>query len=99
MSRRVLNISREGDSTTFLGSPDLLCHSHSNKVLPCVSMELPMFQFLLIAPSFTVAYHRKESAFISLTPSLQMYINNDEILSPPSLLQAEQSQFSQPFLK
>jgi len=60
-------------------------------------MELPMFQFLLIAPSFTVAYHRKESAFISLTPSLQMYINNDEILSPPSLLQAEQLQVSHPF--
>ena len=46
-SRWVLNISREGDSIASLGSLFQGSVTDSKGVLPCVSMELPVLQFVL----------------------------------------------------
>ncbi|PKU38679.1 rna-directed dna polymerase from mobile element jockey-like [Limosa lapponica baueri] len=43
-------------------------------------------------------HHREESGFILLTPALQILISIDEVPSQSSLLQAKQTQVSQPFL-
>jgi len=55
MSRRVLNISREGESTTSLGS--LFQISVTLKVLPHVQLERPMLQFVPVAPCRVTGHH------------------------------------------
>ena len=57
VSRWVFSISREGDSTTPLGSLFQCCHPHSEEVLPRVQLELPIFQFVPTAPCFVNGYH------------------------------------------
>ena len=37
----------------------VLCHSDSKEVLPCVSMESPVFQFQPAAPCPTVSHHQR----------------------------------------
>jgi len=39
----------------------VLHHSDSEGILPWVCMELPVFQFLPVAPGPVVAHHQKES--------------------------------------
>ena len=63
LSRWILNISREGDSTTSLGS---LCQcSITLRVkkffLTSVQLELPLLQFVPIAPCPVAEHHWKES--------------------------------------
>jgi len=58
MSRKVLNMSREGDSITPLGQPvPVLYHSQSKEVLPHVQMELLMLQFVPVAPCAVAGHH------------------------------------------
>lgn len=67
-SRWALNISAKRGSATSLGqSVPVLFHSHSKEVLPCVSTELPVFQFLTIAPCHVAAHYQKESTPTDLT--------------------------------
>ena len=87
MSRSVLNISREEDYTAYLASL-FQHHPQCKEVLPCVSMELPAFQFLPIAPCYIAACPQKKSALINLTPILQIF-NSGEI--PPQSYFSEKS--------
>jgi len=61
-------------------------------------MELPVFQFVLIASCPDADHHWKWSDPIHLPPVIQVLVNVDKIPSQPSLSQAEQPQVSQPFL-
>jgi len=50
VSRWVLNVSKEGDCTTSLGNLCQCCHAYSEVGFPCLCMELPVLQFVLIDP-------------------------------------------------
>ena len=94
-SRRVLNISREGDSTASLGSlgqgsVTLRGKKFFRRNFLCFSLcPLP----LVLSLSTT-----EESGSILLTPTLQIFISIYKVLSQPSPLQAEQAQLPQPLL-
>jgi len=75
-----------------------LRHPQREEVLPHVQMELPILQFMPIAPCPVAGHHWKESGPILLTPTLQIFIRIYKVPSQPSLLQAEQAQLPQPFL-
>jgi len=75
-----------------------LRHPQSEEVLPHVQLELPMLQFVPVAPCPVAGYHWKESGPILLTPTLKIFIGICKVPSQPSLLQAEQAQFPQFFL-
>ena len=68
--------------------------SDTEEFLPFVSVELPVLQFVPVAPCSTVAYHQKESGPIGSTPAVYMFINSDEIPSQSCLLHTEVSQVS-----
>ena len=88
--RRLHNIS---------GKPvPVLRHPQREEVLPHVQTELPVPQFVPIAPCPVTGDHWKELIPILLTPTLQIFVGIYKIPSQPSLLQAEQAQLSQPFL-
>jgi len=61
-------------------------------------MELPMLQFVPVAPCPVSGHHWKEFGPILLTPTLEIFISIYEVPLQPSLLQAEQAQLPQPFL-
>ena len=67
-------------------------------VFPHVQTELPLLQFVPVAPCPVTGHHWKESGPVLLTPTLQIFICIDKVPSQPSLLQAEQAQLPQPFL-
>jgi len=75
-----------------------LHHPQREEVLPHVQMELPVLQFVPIAPCPVTGHHWKESGPILLTPTLQLFIGISKVPSQPSLLQTEQAQLPQPFL-
>jgi len=81
-SRRFLNISREGDSTTSLDCLSQLSHSQ-RKVVSHVQMEHPVFQFVPIASCAITGNHQKELGPILLAPALSIYISIDKIPSSP----------------
>lgn len=56
-----------------------------------------LFQFLTIASCSGTSHVSKEPGFFHFVPALQVFIDN-KIPPENPLLQAEQSQFSQPFL-
>jgi len=71
----------------------VLRHPQSKAVvLPCVQVELPMLQFVPVAPCPVAGHHRKESGPILLTPTLKILISIYKILSQSSLHQAKQVQ-------
>ena len=75
-----------------------LCHPQREEVLPHVQLELPMLQFVPIAPCPVARHHWKEFGPILLTPTLVIFISIYKVPSQPSLLQAEQAQLPQLFL-
>ena len=89
LQRRLHNLS---------GQPvPVLHHPQSEEVLPHVQTELPMLQFVPIAPCPVAGHHWKESGPILLTPTLKTFISIQKVPSQPSLLQAEEAQLPQPF--
>ena len=76
----------------------MLHHPQREEVLPHVQMELPMLQFVPIAPFPVFGHHWKESGPILLPPTLQTFISISKVPSQPSLLQDKQTQLPQPFL-
>ena len=60
VSRQVLNISREGESTTSLGSLFQCSITLTVKFLH-INAELPMLQFMAISPCSLPTDHRKEA--------------------------------------
>ena len=57
----------------------VLHHPHSTEVLPGVLKEPPILQFVPIAPCPGTGHHWKESDFILIVPSLQVFVGIDEI--------------------
>jgi len=76
----------------------VLCHPQREEVLPHVQTELPVLQFVPVASCPVAGHHLKEFGPILLTPTLEIFIDIYKVPSQPSLLQAQQAQFPQPFL-
>jgi len=91
------NISREGDSPTLWAAWARAPSPQREEVLPRLQLELPLPQFVPVAPCPVAGHHCKESGPILLTP-LQILIGISKVPSQPSLLQAEQAQLPQPLL-
>jgi len=53
----------------------VLRHPQREEILPHVQMELPVLQFVPIAPCPVAGHHWKESGPVLLTPTLQIFIN------------------------
>jgi len=53
----------------------VLCHPQREEVLPHVQMELPVLQFVPIAPCPVSGHHWKEFGPILLTPTLQVFVS------------------------
>ena len=64
-----------------------LRHPQREEVLPHVQLELPLLQFVPVAPCPVAGHHWKESGPILLTPTLQIFVSFSKVLSQPSLLQ------------
>ena len=76
------------------GQPvSVLSHPHGKKVFPDVQMEPPVFVPVASGPDTTKEHG---SVFFALFPQAFIYIDKNP--PEPSLLQAEESQLSQPFL-
>ena len=52
-----------------------LCHPQREEVLPHVQMELPVLQFVPIAPCPVAGHHWKELGPILLTPTVQIFVS------------------------
>jgi len=61
-----------------------LRHPQREEVLPHVQMELPLLQFVPVAPCPVTGHHWKESGPILLTPTLQIFISIYKVPSQPS---------------
>ena len=98
-SSLALNASRDGASTTSLGNLfqciTTLCVKNflliSNLNLPCLSLK----PFPLVLSLFNLINSHSPLLFIC---SLQVLEGHNEVSPEPSLLQAKQAQFPQPFL-
>ena len=53
----------------------VLHHPQSEEVIPHVQTELPLLQFVLIAPCPVSGHHCKESGPILLTPTLKIFMS------------------------
>ena len=63
----------------------VLRHPQSEEVLPHVQTELPMPQFVPIAPCPVTGHYWKELGPILLTPTLQIFVSIYKVPSQPSL--------------
>jgi len=61
-----------------------LRHSQSEEVLPHIQTELPVLQFVPIAPCPVVGHHWKESGPLLLSPTLKIFISIYKVPSQPS---------------
>jgi len=81
------------------GQPVPVLHRpQREEVLPHVQLELPVLQFVPVAPCPVTGHHCKESGPVLLTHTLQIFISISRVPSQPSLLQAKQAQLPQPLL-
>jgi len=75
-----------------------LRHPQREEVLTRVQLELPVLQFVPIAPCPVSGHNLKESGPTLLTSTLKIFVRVSEVPSQPSLLQAEQAPLPQLFL-
>ena len=97
VSRWVLNISREGESITSLGSLFQCSITLTVKKFLCILVQ----NFLCTtadSPCPVPTDCWKEAGHVLLTPTLKIFININQITSESSFLKAEQTQVAQPFL-
>ena len=87
ISRWLLSISKDGDSTTSLGN---LCQCRSpsqwKSVSSFVQREPPIFQFVPVVSGPVTGHQWKEPVSVFFTPSLQVFEHIDETFPEPSLL-------------
>ena len=69
----------------------VLRHPQREEVLPHVQTELPMLQFVPIAPCPVTGHHWKEFGPILLTPILEIFVSIYKVPSQPSLLQTKEA--------
>jgi len=78
-------VSPERRMHSISGQPvPVLCHPQSEEVFPHVQLELPMLQFVPVAPCPVSGHHWKESGPILSTPTLKIFISICKIPSQPS---------------
>jgi len=65
-------------------------HPHSKKVFPDIRMESPVIHFVPIASGPFTGHRGKEPDSVLFTPSLQVFIDFDDIPHAPSFVQAKQ---------
>ena len=71
----------------LLGQPvPVLHHPQREEVLPRVQTELPVLQFVPIAPCPVTGHHCKESGPILLTPTLQIFGRIFKVPNDPRLM-------------
>ena len=81
-----------GQPVPVLGRP------RRTEVFAGVQREPSVFQFVLSASGPATGYHWKEPGSVLMAPSLQVLLCSEKTHPELSLLQAEQSQLSQPLL-
>lgn len=59
----------------------VLGHSHSNKILPDVQTEFPVFKFIPIASCPDTAWYWKEAGYTLFATSLDLFILTDKMLA------------------
>ena len=92
-------ISREGESTTSLGSLFQCSVTPSLTEVPShIGVELPMLTFMAISPYSVPADCWKEVGHVLLTPTFKILMSINQISSESSFLKVEQTRFTQPFL-
>jgi len=62
----------------------VLHHPQSEEVLPHVQTDLPLLQFVPVAPCPVAGHHFKESGPILLTPTLKIFVSIYKVPSQPS---------------
>ena len=61
-------------------------HSHTEKVLPDVQREPPVFQLVPVDSGSVTGHHQREPGSIFFAPSLQVFLYINKIAPEPSLL-------------
>ena len=78
-SKCFLNTSRNGDSTTSLGSSFQCLTTLREEVFPNVQPESPLVQLKAIPSSPTASYTGEEARFPLTTTSLQVVVESNEV--------------------
>ena len=99
ISTRFLNTSRNGDSTTFLGSLfQRLYYSFNKEIFPNIQSKPPLTQFEAIASHSITCYLGEETNTHLNTTVCQLVVESNKVFLQPPLLQTKQSQFPQSLL-
>lgn len=78
MPRQLLKISKETPQPLWALTEPALCHN--KEVLHVIQMVPLVFHFVLVPSCLVTENHRKEPGSIVVAPSLQVFIDFDEIL-------------------
>ncbi|KAK4823572.1 hypothetical protein QYF61_003576 [Mycteria americana] len=92
-----LNSSRDGDSTTSLGSL-FQCFPCSEEIFPNIQPEPPLVQLEAISSCPIASYLGEETNTHLSTTSFQVVTESNKVSPQPPFLQTKQSQFPQLFL-
>ncbi|KAK4831073.1 hypothetical protein QYF61_015271 [Mycteria americana] len=98
-SKRLLNTSRDGDSTTSLGSLfQCLITLFSEVKFPNIQSKPPLAQLEAISSRPITCYLGAETDPHLATTSFQAVVESHKVSPEPPFLQAKQSQLPQPLL-
>ena len=99
MSTHLLKTSRDGDSTTSLGSLfQCLTTLFGEESFPNVQSKAPLAQLEAISSHSVTCYLGEETDPHLATTSFQVVAESDQVSPQPPFLQAKQPQFPQPLL-
>jgi len=96
-SIHLLNTSRDGDSTTSLGSLFPYFTTFS-VIFPNIQSKPPLMQHEAVSPCPIACYSGEETDLHLATTSFQVAVESDKVSPQPPPLQIKQSQFPQPFV-
>ena len=98
-STHLLNTSRDGDSTTSLGSLfQYFDNPFSEEIFPNIQSKPPLVQLEAIFSRPVTCYLGEETDTHLTTTSFQVVVESDKVSPEPPLLQAKQPQCPQLFL-
>jgi len=96
-SSLAMNASRDGASTASLGNLFSASPPSGEKTSPNIQPKPPLSQFKTIPPCPITIHPRKQPFPFLFISSLQVLEGHNGVPPEPSLLQAKQAQFPQPF--
>jgi len=97
-STRVLNTSKDGDSTTSPGSLFQYLTTLSGKNFPNIQPKPPLLQLEATASCPITCYLGEETNTCLTTTSFQVVVESNKVSPQPPLLQTKQPQVPQPLL-